>query len=142
MLFIYPAKVEPDTEGRYLVTFRDLPEAATDGATLDEALAEARDCLDSVLMFRIKYGEDIAFPTKPRRGEVPITPDTTVALKAALHAAMRERHLTAADLSRALGIDHREARRILDPKHPTKLPRLQEALSAAGQRVAVDVSAA
>ena len=59
MLFIYPAKVEPDTEGRYLVTFRDLPEAATDGATLDEALAEARDCLDSVLMFRIKYGEDI-----------------------------------------------------------------------------------
>jgi len=32
-------------------------------------------------------------------------------------------------------LDEKEARRILDPHHPTKLPRLEEALSVLGRHV-------
>ena len=43
--FVYPADVERDETGYLLVTFPDFPEAGTDGETLEEALAEAADCL-------------------------------------------------------------------------------------------------
>ena len=33
MKIVYPAKFEADDDGRILVTFRDLPEAATDGTS-------------------------------------------------------------------------------------------------------------
>jgi antitoxin HicB len=32
-------------------------------------------------------------------------------------------------------LDEKEARRILDPHHPTKLPRIEAALSALGRHV-------
>jgi antitoxin HicB len=143
MRFAWPAQIRRDDEdGRYLVTFRDFPEAGTDGADEAEALAEAEDCLTSVILLRAKYGEPIPTPSRPRRGERPITPDPALALKAALHVALRRRGMTAADLARALGVDHREARRVLDPRHATKLPRMAEALAATGLRVVLDVDEA
>ena len=36
----------------------------------------------------------------------------------------------------------REVRRMLDPRHPTKLPRIQEALEVLGKRLIVGVEAA
>jgi len=38
----FPARLEPDEEGRFFVHFPDLPEALTDGADEVESLAEAR----------------------------------------------------------------------------------------------------
>ena len=43
--FNYPAEVERDEDGRYVVSFPDFGWGATDGANLDEALSEARDLL-------------------------------------------------------------------------------------------------
>ncbi|MCH8037880.1 MAG: type II toxin-antitoxin system HicB family antitoxin, partial [Proteobacteria bacterium] len=81
MKIVYPAKFETDEGGRILVTFRDLPEAATDGADMDEARSEAADLLDSALMFRMKYREDIPAPSKPRKGEELVVPDAAAAMK-------------------------------------------------------------
>ena len=81
MKIVYPAKFEADEDGRILVTFRDLPEAATDGATEDEARAEATDLLNSALMFRMKYREDIPAPSRRRKGEELVAPDAAVAMK-------------------------------------------------------------
>ena len=39
----FPARLEPDEEGRLVVHFPDLPEALTDGANEAQALAEAAD---------------------------------------------------------------------------------------------------
>ena len=143
MRVAWPARIEHDAEdGRWFVTFRDFPEAGIDGADEAEALAEAEDCLTSVIMLRAQYGEPVPAPSRPRRGERPITPDPAVALKAALHVALRRRGMTAADFARALGVDHREARRILDPRHATKLARMAEAVAAAGMRVVLDVDEA
>jgi len=45
----YPAEVERDDDGRYVVVFPDFGWGATDGATLDEALAEASDLLRELI---------------------------------------------------------------------------------------------
>jgi ferredoxin len=39
------------------------------------------------------------------------------------------------ELARRMHLDKKEARRILDPHHPTKLPRIEEALCVLGRQV-------
>jgi hypothetical protein len=41
--------------------------------------------------------------------------------------------------ARRIGKDEKEVRRILDPKHPTKLPAVTAALRALGKRLVVGV---
>lgn len=142
MKIVYPARFEAGEDGRVLVTFRDLPEAGTDGADMDEARREAVDVLESSLMFRMKHREEIPKPTKARTGEQPITPDAAVAMKVALYIAMRQRGMTAAELSRRLGVDYREAQRILNPRHATRTARMSEAIEATGSHAVIDLQVA
>jgi antitoxin HicB len=65
-----------------------------------------------------------------------------VAAKAALYLAMREAGISKVQLARKLGCDEKEVRRMLDPKHPTKLPRIKEALDVFGKRLIVSVEEA
>ena len=102
-------------------------------------LANAADALSEALMARIADGEPIPSPSTTGRGQYLIAPEATVAAKAALHRIVREKKITAAELARRLDIDHKEARRMLDPKHQTKLPRLAAALRATGHDLAVTV---
>jgi antitoxin HicB len=139
MKIAYPAKFEMDEDGRILVTLRDFPEAGTDGADMDEARREAADLLDSTLMFRMKYREDIPVPSKARRNEELIAPDAEVALKIALYIAMRRNGVSIAELSRRLGIDNREAQRIMNPQHATRTSRMREAIEATGSRPVIDL---
>ena len=48
------------------------------------------------------------------------------AMKAALYLTMREQGFNKSDLARRLGVDEKEARRMLDPKHRTKVPALEQ----------------
>jgi antitoxin HicB len=142
MKIAYPAKFEADEDGRILVTFRDLPEAATDGADRAEALAEAEDLLNSALMFRMKYREEVPPPSKARRGEEVVVPDAAVAIKIALYIAMRQCDMTAAELTKRLGVDNRETQRILNPYHATKTARMSEAIEAAGSHAIIELQSA
>ena len=133
----YAASFKRDTAGRIVVRFPDLPEALTDGATEEEALDEAVDCLSEALMSRIADGEIVPTPRPVGRGHRLIAPDPTVALKTALYTIAKVRKVSAAQLARRLRIDPKEARRLLDPRHPSKAPRLFEALHALGCNAAV-----
>lgn len=139
MKLTYPAHFERGEDGRVLATFRDLPEAATDGADSREARGQAVDLLNSALTFRMKYREPLPRPSRARKGELAIAPDPDVALKAALYIAMRERGITIAELARRLKVDHREAQRIVNPQHATRTNRMCEALAAVGQRAVIEL---
>ena len=65
-----------------------------------------------------------------------------MAAKAALYLAMQEAGMSNVQLARKLGCDEREVRRMLDPRHPTKLPRIKEALEVFGKRLVVSVEEA
>jgi len=117
--------------------FRDLPEALTDDHSVEDALHEAADCLEEAIAGRIDDGEEIPIPSRARKGEHLVPLPGQMAAKAALYVAMTESGTTKSELARRLGCDVREARRLLDPHHPSKLPRLEEALTAVGQQLVV-----
>lgn len=138
-LYAYSARFEPQPDGSFLVSFPDLPEALTDGADLAEALTNAADCLSEALAGRINRDEAIPQPRAARKNARVIAPEPTIALKAALHGALRAHDLTVADLARRLGIDYRQAARLVDPRSASKLTSLRAALDALGYEVAITV---
>jgi antitoxin HicB len=141
-LYSYPARIERDEDGRYQVRFADLPDALTDGADMAEALSEAADCLSAAIATRITHGEAIPAASPARPGQHLVSPDPTIALKAALHMEMYRRDMTVADLAECMGFaDWHQAERLVDPRRSTKLTRLAKALGALGQRITISVEA-
>ena len=65
-----------------------------------------------------------------------------MAAKAVLYLAMKQAGMTNVELARKLGCDERAVRRMLAPRHPTKLPRIQDALDVLGKRLVVSVEEA
>lgn len=139
MICTYPARLEADEEGRLVVHFPDLPEALTDGADVVEALAEASDCLSEALASRIVDREEIPVPSPAGQDMYLVSPEPTIALKAALYEVMRVAAMTISDLARKLGTDERQATRLIDPKARTPLGKLEEALSALGYTIGIEV---
>lgn len=65
MKIAYPAKITKDGD-RYLVTFPDFAETATEGETLDEALLNAAEALTLTLEGRAEEGIEIPPPSRPQ----------------------------------------------------------------------------
>jgi antitoxin HicB len=141
--FSYPATLTSgDRPGRFTVTFKDVPEAITWGDGLEDTLWQATDCLEEAMAGRIRRGDDIPIPSKPRKRQHLIPVPAPMASKAALYLAMCELGLTKVGLAKRLGCDEKEVRRLLDPRHPSKLPRIEAALAALGKQLVVGVQAA
>jgi antitoxin HicB len=140
-LFTYAVKLTLQKgEGGYVVSFRDLPEAITQGDTIEEALAEAADCLEEAIAGRIDDRREIPTPSSARRGEWTVSVPPSMALKAAVYLAVREAGISNSELARRMQLDEKEARRILDPHHPTKLPKIEAALAALGRHVELSLT--
>lgn len=139
--FTYAVKLTPDRrDGGYVVTCRDLPEVITQGDTVAEAVAEAADALEEAVAGRIDDKRDIPMPTAQKRGERSVSVPPSMALKAAVYLAVRDAGISNSELARRLRLDEKEARRILDPHHPTKLPRIEAALAALGRQVRLELA--
>jgi antitoxin HicB len=140
---MYPAKLERgEKPGVLVVTFRDLPEAITQGRGEKDAVWQAADCLEEAIAGRIADGREIPRVSRPVRGERLIPVPAPMAAKAALYLAMREAGITNVQLARKLGCDEKEVRRMLDPRHSTKLPRIKEAIEVLGKRLVLGVEEA
>jgi antitoxin HicB len=137
--FTYPVHLESSSEGGFVVTSRDVPEAITQGDTLQEALNEAIDALDEALQGRIEDGEDIPSASRARKGEYLVAPPVGTALKLAVYLALRDAKISRSELAHRLDVDEKEIRRVLDPKHQTKASRLEAVLRTLGRRVDVSV---
>ena len=137
--FQYPATLTPEKEGGFMVRFADLPEAITSGTDRRDALVQAADCLEEAIAGRITDGLEIPQPSSPRRNQILVAVPAPTAAKAALYLAMHEAKMKNTDLARRLGCNEKEVRRMLDPRHPTKLPRIQLALAALGKRLVVSM---
>jgi antitoxin HicB len=141
--FIYPATLTPETQdGGFAVTFPDVPEAITQGDDVAEALQQAADCLDEAMAGRIRRNESIpaASPVGSEQYAIPLPAQT--AAKAALYLAIRQANITKVELAERLHCDEKEVRRLLDPRHASKLSRLESALAALGQHLVIGVTAA
>ncbi|MCY4349688.1 MAG: type II toxin-antitoxin system HicB family antitoxin [Thiotrichales bacterium] len=135
----YPAEIERDEDGRHVVMFPDFGWGATDGATCDEALAEAKDLLRELIASTIRAGEDLPEPSCAGRGQPLIAPPVQIALKAALYKAWRQAGISQRQLARDLDVAESEVRRMLNPEHGTRAATIDRALHRLGKRVTVTV---
>src|SRR5262249_12494855 len=94
------------------------------------------------LLGYLAQGRSLPKPKARGRALVPVAVAPDVAAKLAVLEAFMEAGINKVDLARRLGKDEKEVRRILDPRHPTKLPTLTEALRVLGKRLVVAVEKA
>jgi len=140
--FIYPAILTPEEEGGFTVRFVDLPEAITQGEDIEDALGEAADCLEEAIANRIVMGLAVPKPSQSKKGYYPVLLPAQMAAKAALFVAIREAKISNMELARRLRCDEKEVRRLLDPRHTSKLQRIESALAVVGQKLVIGLQAA
>jgi antitoxin HicB len=102
----------------------------------------AEEALGMALLSYLARG--LPLPRAKARGHdlVPVAVAPDVAAKLAVLEAFAEAGISKVELASRLGKDEKEVRRILDPRHPTKLQALAEALRVLGKRLVVAVEKA
>jgi len=138
--YAYRAQFEPgDRRGVIVVSFPDVPEAITQGRRGSDARTMAEEALGLALLGYLERGKALPKPRAKGRSLVDIAVAPDVAAKLAVVEAFAAAGISKTELARRIGKDEKEVRRILDPKHPTKLPALNVALRALGRRLVVGV---
>lgn len=136
--FTYRALLEKgERDGVVVVSFPDVPEAITEGSGEADALREAEDALGVALLSYPLRGLPLPKPRTRAGPSITVAPE--VAAKLAVLEAFAASGVSKSELARRLDVSENEARRILDPLHATKLPRLSQALAALGRRLVVGV---
>ena len=137
----WPVDLQRQEDGSSLVSFPDIPEALTEGATEAEALAQAQDCLIAALGGYV--GERRAIPRpSSARGRPMVSLPVLVAAKIALYVAMRVHGVGNSALARQLGLTEGAVRRLIDLDHRSHIGQIETALHALGQRLTVVTRAA
>jgi antitoxin HicB len=138
----FPAALTPDPVGGFTVTFRDVPEAITEGDTREEALLRAEDALESALAMYVAAKEPLPASSEPQAGEEMLPLSALGMAKTALYEAMREQRVGRAELARRLRWHLPQVSRVLDPRHASRMEHVETALAALGLRLIIDVARA
>jgi antitoxin HicB len=131
----YPAALEREADGGFVVTFRDLPEAVAQDDDLDQALEAGMYSFAVALEFRIRDGEAWPRPSPALEGERVITLPVLIEAKLALMRRMHETGTTKVELARLLEISEGAVRRLLRFDHRSHIGRIEAALARLGSRL-------
>jgi antitoxin HicB len=129
----YPARLTPDASGGFVVTFRDIPEAITQGDTESEALVMASDALLTAMDFYFEDNRKVPAPSKAKKGEHLIALALSASAKVLLLNEMIDQQVRPADLARRLATSPQEVNRLINLHHATKIDRLGDAMIALGK---------
>jgi len=135
----YPAKFTPDPDGGFVVTFRDIPEAITQGDDEAEALEMAADVLLSAMDFYVEDKRLVPMPSKAKKGERLIELPASAVVKVLLLNEMLQQRVRPADLARRLEMRPQDVNRIVDLRHATKIDTIDKALKALGRHLELSV---
>jgi len=134
----YPAKF--DREGDALiVSFPDVPEAHTQGDTVEEASAMAAEALELALTFYTEEWKDLPKASAPKRGMRMIAVPALSEAKFKLYSALRASGIKKVELARRLHCSPSQVDRLLDIQHKSKLDQLEAAFAALGKRLEIEV---
>lgn len=135
LTLIYPAKIKPEGDG-YVVTFRDLENIFTEADTYEEALFNAQEVLDLLLLEMSQDDLPISEPSTCRKGEVPITVSPEVTVPILLHKLRVERHFSMTKVAKTMGVSYQNYQQIESGKNIT-LRSLKKAAAALGAIVEI-----
>lgn len=135
----YPALFAPAPEGGYVVTFRDIPEAITQGDDDDEAMEMAEDVLISAMDFYFEDKRSVPPPSQPEPGERMVPLPASVAAKVLLLNEMLAQKVGPSELARRLKTSPQVVNRLIELQHATKIDKVEEALGCLGRRLEMRV---
>jgi len=139
----YVAVIQQDGPSDFLVTFPDVPEAITQGESLEDARANAHDALAAALGGYLKRGW--AFPVALKTTGDLAEPGSTLwetavepklAARARLVREMKTQGISNVGLAKRMGRDEKAVRLILSGRGAS-LDKTLEALRAVGVRAAL-----
>ena len=135
-MFMYPITLTPDeADGGFVVTFVDIPEAITQGDTEAEALAAAKDALESALDFYFEDKRAVPMPSKAKRGQNVIELPASLSAKVLLLNEMVTQDVRPAELARRLNTTPQEVTRLTNVRHTTRIDGIAAALQALGKHL-------
>ena len=129
----YPACLEPQETGGFLVRFVDLDDTFTEGETREEALFNAVEVLSAMLAWRLDNEQPIPDPSPLMEGLDAIAPDAKTQAAILVRRARGNRSL--AEVARALETSWPSAKRLENPHHSPTLKQLEKAASLFGKRL-------
>ena len=139
MKYAYPCSLEPDEPPGFLVvTFPDIPEAATGGESLGDALENGLEALELVLACRLEEAREIPEPSPLQEGQELVVLTPAFAAKMALLQAMEREDVSREELQRRLGASWQQTRDLLDPHRRSPMGTLTQALQTVGRRLVVE----
>src|SRR5580693_10631046 len=99
VMLAYPVVLTPDKEaGGFVVTFPDIPEAITQGETVDEALAMAAEALETAMDFYFDGKRAVPMPSAPKRRQHVVALPLSVSAKVLLLNEMIRQQVRPAEL--------------------------------------------
>ena len=131
----YPAHFAEAPEGGFVVTFRDIPEAITQGDTEAEAMDMAEDVLLSSIEFYLEARRQVPAPSTGEPGERLVHLPASVAAKVLLLNEQLAQGVSNAELARRMGTRPQEVQRITNLTHATKIDTIDRALRALGREL-------
>lgn len=137
----YPARLQPEPEGGFTVTFPDFDMGVTYGPDRAEALRQGADLLETIVANCLAEGWEVP-PPSPARGRPLVPLDPLVAIKVELYRAMRAAGITKAELARRMEIAPQQAQRLFDINHASRIDQLAAAFAALGRRLVITSEAA
>ena len=131
----YGAKIEPDGNG-FLVTFRDIENAFTYGDTFEEAVYNAQEVLDLILLDRLEKNDNVPLSSPLRKNEIVIAASPEVTAPALLHIMRTTSNRSMADVARTMGVSYQSYQRMESGKNIT-MKSFKRAASAMGSIVEI-----
>ena len=139
--YAWPVELIPAEEGGYIVNFPDLPNGWSQGEDRAEALAQAEDLLEEIVLGRMAYGEEVPIPSAAGGRPTVALPALTAA-KLEAFRAMRAAGLNKKQLAERLGWQPSQVTRLFDGRHASRLDQIDAALRVLGRRLVVSSEAA
>jgi antitoxin HicB len=134
-MFLYPATLKRDKDGGFFVTFKDIPEASTQGETEAEALEAAKDALETALDFYFEDNRAVPLPSKAKPRQPVVELPASLSAKILLLNEMIQQHVRPAELARRLKTTPQEVNRLTNIQHTSRIDGIASALKALGKRL-------
>ncbi|WP_098732996.1 antitoxin [Acinetobacter baumannii] len=137
----YPATftLNPKT-GCYFVEFRDIPEALTQGYSIEEATEEAKDALITAMDFYFENNRHIPMPSPIQKGDHVIDLPLSIWSKILLLNTMLEQNVNQSELARRLHIQRQAVQRLVDLSYTTKIDAVIDALKVLGKHPVLSIA--
>lgn len=140
MNVLFPAQISFDQEdGRYFVDFSDIPEAITEGESIEEACFNASEALTLAIEGRLEEGIDVPEPSACQKDQKLISPSVRAQAALLIKWAKRHGEHTTSEIARSLNTSWPAISRLENPKHWPSLRQLEKIANVLGQQLIISM---